>query len=254
MRASIPERVAIVTGASEGIGLAISKRLSRSGAAVVLVSRRQSAVDDGAGAVEAAGGMALGVAADVRDREAVVAAVGKAITEFGRLDVLVNNAGGSFGDTFNRGPLMDLSGEDLIEAYRLNVVGAFLCSQAAVPHLRKDGGGVIVNIGSIAGIRAPSGLAAYGASKAALANLTRSMADEWAPEIRVCGVAAGFVDTSRVSGSRSPERLAKVLDSIALHRLGTTEDVASAVDYLASPAAAWNTGSILEIHGGQRTV
>jgi NAD(P)-dependent dehydrogenase (short-subunit alcohol dehydrogenase family) len=252
--APLRDRVALVTGGSAGIGVAIGQTLGRLGANVVLASRRQEAVDDVALELRAAGVNAVGIAADVRRPAEVHALVDQTVDRFGKLDILVNNAGASFGDSFKRGPLLELSDDDLIEAYRLNVVGAFLCSRSAVPHLRKIEGGVIVNIGSVAGVHAPRGLAAYGASKAALANMTRSMAEEWAPEVRVCGVAPGHIDTPRVSANRTGERLASVLRGIAMGRLGTPADVASAVAYLVSSGAAWNTGTMLSLHGGEMSL
>lgn len=251
---SLRGRVALVTGGSAGIGLAIARALGRAGARVVLTSRRKEAVAEAVAAFD--GGEAYGLACDVRDPSQVRDLVSGAVERFDRLDILVNNAGGSFGDTFNRGPLTELTGEDFLEAYRLNVVSAFLCGKEALPYLRtahlRTGGGVIVNIGSVAGVHAGPRMAAYGAGKAALANLTRSMAEEWAPEVRVCGVTVGHIDTPRVSANRTGDRLAKVLGSIALGRLGTAEDVAAAVTYLASPAAAWNTGAMLPLHGGEK--
>lgn len=251
---SLGGRVALVTGGSAGIGFAIARALGRAGAKVVVTSRRKEAVDEAAAAL---GGEAYGLACDVRDPTQVRDLIAGAVDRFDGLDILVNNAGGSFGDTFNRGPLTELTGEDFLEAYRLNVVSAFQCGKEALPylrtaHLRTGDGGVIVNIGSVAGVHAGPRMAAYGAGKAALANLTRSMAEEWAPEVRVCGITVGHIDTPRVSANRTGDRLAKVLGSIALGRLGTAEDVAAAVTYLASPAGAWNTGAMLPLHGGEK--
>lgn len=246
---SLRGRVALVTGGSAGIGRAIARALGRAGARVVVTSRRKEAVAE---AVAALDGEAYGLACDVRDPERVRDLIAGTVDRFDGLDILVNNAGGSFGDTFNRGPLTELTGEDFLEAYRLNVVSAFLCGKEALPYLRTGDGGVIVNIGSVAGVHAGPRMAAYGAGKAALANLTRSMAEEWAPEVRVCGVTVGHIDTPRVSANRTGDRLATVLGSIALGRLGTAEDVAAAVTYLVSPAAAWNTGAMLPLHGGEK--
>lgn len=243
-------RVAAVTGGTEGIGLGVARRLGRDGAALVVASRRQEAVDRALDGLRADGCTAIGLTADVRDDEDVRRLVAAADERFGRLDILVNNAGGSFGDRFRRGPLTNLEPGDLVEAFRLNVVGAFTCAKAAAPLLRRDGEGVIVNIASMSAFRASPPMAAYGASKAAMVSLTQSMAQEWAPQIRVNAVAPGHIDTPRVSGRRSEERLSRMLGSIPLGRLGTPEDVAGAVAYLAGPSARWVTGTVLQVHGG----
>ncbi len=243
-------QVAVVTGGTEGIGLAIAHRLGRSGARLVVASRRPAAVRRAGTTLRATGIEVLARPADVRDEAAVQDLVQAADHRFGRIDILVNNAGGSFGDRFRRGPLLDLGADDLVEAFRLNVTSAFLCAKAVVPVMRRGGGGVIVNVASMAAFRAPAPMAAYGASKAALVSLTQSMAGEWAPSIRVNAVAPGHIDTPRVTSRRSPERLAAMLESIPLCRLGTPEDVAGAVAYLAGPEASWMSGTVIQLHGG----
>lgn len=244
------DKVAIVTGGTEGIGRAIAEILGRAGAKVVVTSRREDAVEATAAAFRDLEIEASGVATDVRDSDAVANLVSKAVDSFGRIDILVNTAGGSFGDSFGRGPLLDLSANDFLESYRLNVVGAYLCAAAAVPVMRDGGGGSIVNISSLASHDPAQGMAAYGASKAALNNLTRSMAREWAPDIRVNAIAPGHIDTPRTSANRSPERVATQLAEIGLGRMGTPEDVGNGVLFLVSPAGAWLTGVVLDIDGG----
>ena len=243
-------QVAIVTGGTEGIGRAIAEVLGRAGARIVVTSRRDDAVVATAEQFEREGIEALGVATDVRSPEAVEGLVAAALDAFGDIDILVNTAGGSFGDSFSRGPLLDLSPDDFIESYRLNVVGAYLCARAAVPAMRAGGGGSIVNISSLASHDPAQGMAAYGASKAALNNLTRSMAREWAPDIRVNAVAPGHIDTPRTTANRSPERVAVQLKEIGLGRMGTPVDIANGVLYLVAPAGAWLTGIVLDIDGG----
>jgi len=194
----------------------------------------------------------LGVPTDVTDPSAIQALFSRAVERFGGLDVLVNCAGGSFSDKFRRARLLELEGSDLVEAFRLNVVSSFLCSSSAYPLMQSRGGGSIVNISSIGGeLTGVSGMfAAYGAAKAALNHLTRSLASEYAPLIRVNAVLPGLIDTPRTSASRTPERLASSLRGIALGRIGVPEDVAAAVLYLASPLASWVTGSFIRIDGG----
>jgi NAD(P)-dependent dehydrogenase (short-subunit alcohol dehydrogenase family) len=243
-------KVAVVTGGTEGIGYAIAEILGRAGARVVVTSRRAEAVAATATKFRDQGIEALGVATDVRDTEAVSNLMSSAVEKFGGVDILVNTAGGSFGDSFTRGPLLGLEANDFLESYRLNVVGAFLCAGAAVPIMREGGGGCIVNISSLASHDPAQGMAAYGASKAALNNLTRSMAKEWAPEVRVNAVAPGHIDTPRTSANRSPERVAVQVAEIGLGRFGMPEDVANGVLYLVSPAGAWLTGVVLDVDGG----
>ena len=244
--------VAVVTGGTEGIGAAIAREFGRAGARLVVTSRRDEAVEKMAAELETEGVETLGVAADVRDEAAVERVFDSTVERFGSVDVLVNNAGGSFGDRFNRGELLSLSGDDFIEAYRLNLVGTFLCSKAAAPIMQKGGGGSIVHVSSMAAYQVEGNMGAYGAAKAAVMNLTTAMAHEWAPTVRVNALAPGHIDTPRVSARRSPERVQRLLGDISLGRMGTPEDVAHAARYLASPAAAWVTGSVIRVDGGPK--
>jgi NAD(P)-dependent dehydrogenase (short-subunit alcohol dehydrogenase family) len=242
--------IAVVTGATEGIGRAAAVALAEAGLTVVVSSRRKDAVDATVSALADAGHQAVGLPADVTDPDDV----GRLFAQVARLDgtfsTLVNCAGGSFGDGFKRGALADMTEADLSGAFRLNVIGAFTCARAAAPLLSTPHAN-IVNVSSAAGHRlAPRGMAAYGAAKAALNSLTKSMAAEWAPRIRVNAVAPGYIDTPRTSATRTGERLAAQLDSIALRRLGTPAEVAAAIAHLASPAASWTTGTIYEVNGG----
>jgi 2-deoxy-D-gluconate 3-dehydrogenase len=245
-------KVAIVTGGTAGIGAEIAAELGRAGATVVVASRRAEATAATADALTAAGVTAVGVPVDVTSEVSVQALLDAAVRLCGGVDVLVNNAGGSHSERFRRGPLCELGGDDLLEAYRLNVVSAFLCSRAAVPLMRSRGGGVMVNVASVTGTQAERGMGAYGASKAAMLQLTRSMALEWAPDIRVNAVAPGHIDTPRVSARRAPDRVQRLLSEIVLGRMGTVADVARSVRHLATPASAWMTGAVLNLDGGQR--
>jgi 7-alpha-hydroxysteroid dehydrogenase len=146
---------------------------------------------------------------------------------------------------------------DLVESYRLNVVAAFLCSTTAVPTMRRRGGGAIVNISSMATERFGGLLSVYGANKAALEHLTRSMAGQFAPAIRVNAISPGPIESAKMKGARPnwpAERQEALVQAIALGRLGTSEDVAHGVLFLVSPLASWITGVVLPIHGGKGLV
>jgi 7-alpha-hydroxysteroid dehydrogenase len=242
-------KIVIVTGGSEGIGRGVAEAMGRAGATVVVTSRRESAVAAAEKDLVGFGIEAVGLAADVRDEASVAALMQGVADRFGGIDVLVNSAGGSFNEDFNRGPVLDLHPDDLLEAYRLNVVGTFICIKGAAPYLSARGGSVI-NIGSMAAYSAARGMAAYGASKAAAHALTKSMARELAPGIRVNAVAPGHIDTPRTNSRRDETKRARQLAETPMGRYGTPKDVAGAVIYLASPAAQWVTGAVINLAGG----
>ncbi|GIH17794.1 SDR family NAD(P)-dependent oxidoreductase [Rugosimonospora africana] len=243
-------KVAIVTGGTEGIGRGIAEVLGRAGAQVAVASRREDAVAATERELVDLGIDALGMATDVRDVPSVAGLIGAVRDRFGGIDILVNSAGGSFNDSFDRGPILQLRSEDLIEGYRLNVVGTFICTKAVVPEMLARGGGSVVNIGSMAAYSAARGMASYGATKAALNSLTRSMARELAPDIRLNVVAPGHIDTPRTNSRRDAAKRARQLAETPMGRYGTPEDVAAAVMYLVSPAASWVTGEVIRIAGG----
>ncbi len=245
-------RLAVVTGASAGIGFAIAERLGQKGAAVILAARRPDAIEASVQKLASAGIRAYGCPTDVRNENEVRRLFDFAVNVGGPLDILVNGAGGSFGGDFNRGPLLGVSANDVMETFRLNVLSAFLCASVAMT-VMNDAGGCVVNISSIGGVRTvSSGMGVYGACKAALNSLTKSMALEWAPKVRVNAVAPGFIDTERTTATRTPDRLAKQLGTVSLGRMGTPDEVAHLVAYLVSPAAAWTTGVVYELDGGFR--
>jgi len=161
--------------------------------------------------------------------------------------------GGSWGETFRSGPLLELTAHDLMEAYRVNVLTMFLCSTAIVPIMKRQGKGVIVNIASVAG-RGPSpGQAAYGAAKAAVINMSMSMAMEWAPEVRVNAIAVGGIETPhRPMWLDASERAEAPAARPALGRLGTPEEHAGTVVWLASDFAGYITGAVIDAHGGRQ--
>lgn len=255
-------RVAIVTGGSQGLGRGIAHSLADAGANIVVVARLPEAVTSGAerphapvsAAVEelrAKGRRAIGITADVRDEAQVNGIVEKALAEFGRVDILVNNAGGSWGETFTKGPILEIGSRDMMEAYRLNVVTAFLCSRAVAPAMMEQGRGAIVNVASITGQGPCPGQASYGAAKAAVISLTKTMAAEWAPAIRVNVIAPSLVETPHRTKGGGGAVEAAMLSSTPLGRVGLVEEHAAAVTYLASDAAGYITGTVLDINGGR---
>lgn len=238
-------RVALVTGGSKGIGRAIAGAYAEAGAAVVLAARGQEALENAAAEIRAAGGRAIAIAADVEsadDRERLIAAAAAA---FGRLDILVNNAGGS-------GPNDPLrtTAEQFDAALARNVTQPFVLSALAVPHLRAHGEGAIINITSAAARLAQPHFSAYGAAKAALTQLTRNHAQDFAPLVRVNAIAPGPVVTAALAPYLTAETRASMTRRTPLQRLGEPADIAAAALYLAAPASRWMTGKVLELDGG----
>jgi len=241
-------RIALVTGGASGFGRGIAERFAREGASVAILDI------DRAGAERAAreiAGDVLAVGCDVADGDAVQRAVARVLDAFGGLDILVNNAGTSHR---NR-PMLEVSEEEFDRVFAVNVKSIYHTARACVPVLRARGGGVIVNIGSTAGIRPRPGLTWYNASKGAVNTLTRSMAVELAPDrIRVVGVAPVAGDTPLLAtflGEDTPEQRRRFLATIPWGRFSTPTDVAAAVAFLASDEAEMITGAVLEVDGGR---
>ncbi|MPZ63515.1 MAG: glucose 1-dehydrogenase [Propionibacteriales bacterium] len=246
--------VAVVTGGSQGIGQAIAGELAAFGCRVVVSARRPDVLEEAVSAIRGNGGQAVGVAGDLCDSEHVGEVVSRANDAFGGVDVLVNNAGGSFGDDFRRGALLDLDEQDLLGAYRMNVLTTFNMARAVVPVMRSRGGGSIVNISSVLVSTPMADFGAYSAAKAAVVSLTRTMAIEWAPTVRVNALLVGHIATERASRNRSAETVAWLERHIAMGRLGDPVDVAGTVAYLCSDLARWVTGATLEVDGGVRAL
>jgi 7-alpha-hydroxysteroid dehydrogenase len=245
-RFRIDGQVAIVTGAGRGIGAGSAVALAQCGADVVIASRTQSDLDEVAGDVEAAGRRAVTVACDLSDLDAVAALAAVAQREFGRLDVVVNNVGGTIPL-----PFLDTTTQYLEEAFHFNVATAHALNLAAVPIMLEGGGGSIVNITSVMGRIAGRGFSAYGTTKAALAHYTRLASKDLAPRIRVNAIAAGSTATSALEiVMTTPELKSMIEDMTPLHMIGDIEDITAGVVYLASPAGRFMTGKVLEIDGG----
>jgi 7-alpha-hydroxysteroid dehydrogenase len=239
-------KVALVTGGSSGIGRASASALAEAGASVVLAARGKARLDEAAAALVAKGGRALAVPTDANDPAALDALLARALAEHGRVDVLVNVAGGTPPMT-----ALAVTDADLDAAFHFNVTSAFHLARAVAPGMARAGGGSIVNISSAMSHRIDAGFVAYGAAKAALDHMTRLLAHEWAPRVRVNAVAAGATRTEALSFvADMPELDRQMVARTPLGRLGEPEDIALAVLFLASPASAWVTGQILPVDGG----
>ena len=241
-------KVAVVTGGGQGIGEGIAKVYAESGAAVVVAARHVDRVQRVADEINASGGRALAVPTDVTDRDALVALADAAISEFGGLDIWVNNAGGST----VRSPLVKLDAEDWDNCLSLNLTAVWAAS--VIANERLNDGGSIINITSPAATRAVLGSGHYSAAKAGVNALTLTMAMELAPRIRVNGVAPGMVPTEVMMTALDMD--VPSLEQVAekrtpMKRLGTPDDIASAALYLASDAGGWVTGQIITVSGGQ---
>jgi gluconate 5-dehydrogenase len=249
-RFALEDRVAIVTGASRGIGRAVALGLARAGADLVLAARSRGALDETAREVQALGRRAIGLPTDLARPEDITALREGAERAYGRVDVLVNNAGVNEALV----PTSDLSLEEWNRTLAVNLTAAFLCCRAVGPGMVSRGRGAIVNVGSImADVGMPRALA-YCVSKAGLAALTRSLAAEWARSgVRVNLVAPGFVDTEMVAAQREDEKARGYIEKrTLLRRFGTVDEIVGAVVYLASDASSYVTGTTLTVDGGWR--
>ncbi len=242
---SLDGRAAIVTGASRGIGAATAVALAEAGADVVIAARSAEDLSDVAGRVAAAGRCAEVVPTDLFDLDSLPALVERAELAYGRLDVVVNNVGG----TAPR-PAMSTSAGYLERAFRFNVVVAFELTKLAVPLLLESGHGSVVNISSAMARMRGRGFLAYATSKAGLSHLTRQFAVELGPRIRVNGIAPGSIETEALATVVDDDLRAQMVAVTPLRRLGTPRDIALGVVYLASDASSYVTGKILEIDGG----
>lgn len=239
-------KVAIVTGGGRGIGAAIARTYAQAGADVLLAARTKEQLDAVAAEVRGLGRRAHVVPCDVNDNDTLAALADEAVRELGRLDVVVNNAGGSMPR-----PFLDTTPGYLERSFHFNVTTAFVLSRAAVPHLLAGDGGAIVNISSAIGRLRDRGFVAYGTAKAALSHMTRLMAADLAPRIRVNGIAVGSVATSALEVVLENQEIHdEMVRRTPLKRLGRPEDIAWCALYLASPAASFVTGKLFEVDGG----
>jgi len=245
-RFRVDGRVAVVTGAGRGIGAASAVALAEAGADVVIAARTREQLQATASSIETAGRTARLVVADLSDLVQIRSLSDAARTAFGRLDIIVNNVGGAMPQ-----PFMDTTPEQLEQAFHFNVSTAHALIASAVPLMLENGGGSVISISSVLALISGRGFLSYGTAKGALARYTELAAQDLAPRIRVNAIAAGTIETSATEVITADATLrSRVEAATPLRRLGSAEDVAAAVVYLASPAGAYLTGTILEVHGG----
>jgi 3-oxoacyl-[acyl-carrier protein] reductase len=242
---SLSGRVALVTGASQGIGRACALKLARSGATLALAARSQDKLQQLVGEIEATGGKAAALALDVSDEEQINSTFKAVVSQFGKIDILVNNAG------ITRDQLvMRMKRADWDSVVNTNLTSAYLCTQQAISSMLKQRWGRIINITSIFGQMGQAGQANYAASKAGLIGLTMAIAREVGSRSITCNaVAPGFIETAMTSGLGDDFKQ-QAVKMIPLGRVGSPEDVANAVAFLASEEASYITGHVLNVNGG----
>jgi 7-alpha-hydroxysteroid dehydrogenase len=244
-------KVALITGASSGIGRASARVIAEAGAAVVIAARGHARLAGVEGEIRARhrDARVTAIPTDVTDSAQLDALVARALEAHGGVDVLINVAGGTPPTS-----AIAVSDQELEAAFHFNVTSAFHLSRALAPHLARESGGAIVNISSAMSHRVDSGFVAYGTAKAALDHMTRLLAYEWAPKIRVNAVAAGATRTEALAFVTSVPGIEDgMVAKTPAARLGEPEDIAMAVLFLASPASAYVTGQVLAVDGGAPT-
>jgi len=249
---SLQGKVAIVTGASQGIGEAIALAFAQAGARVVVSSRKLESVTRVAQEIESTGSAALAVQAHMGYPDQVKSLVAQTLEKWGRVDIVVNNAG----TNPHFGPILTADEGQMDKTLDVNLKGYFRLAQMAVPHMTEQGGGKIINIASVAGLRPPDKMGVYGITKAGDIMLTQVLARELGQyNIQVNAIAPGIVQTkfSRALWEDA-ELMARYQATVPLRRVGKPEDVAGAALYLASPAADWVTGTVLVVDGGATLV
>jgi 2-deoxy-D-gluconate 3-dehydrogenase len=244
----LKQRVAFITGGNGGIGLGMAKGLAEAGASVAIAGRNKTKAQSALSELRSLGAQAEFVEVDVSDETSCRQAIRNAVERLGRLDILVNNAG----TTVRKQP-EDLSAQEWHLVMDTNLTGAFLCSQAAYPHMVRAGGGKIINVGSMMSMFASSYAAPYAASKAGIVQLAKSMAVAWAKDnIQVNAVLPGWIDTELTQGARKQVQGLhdKVLARTPAQRWGSPGDFAGIAVFLASPASNFITGAAITVDGG----
>jgi 3-oxoacyl-[acyl-carrier protein] reductase len=240
-------KTALVTGAGSGIGKCIAETYAREGARVALADINADAAKSAARSI---GNNAIALRCDVSKKSDVTGMIEETLAAFGALDILVNNAGA----THVNKPMLQIDEQEYDRIFAVNVKGVFLACQAVVPVFRKQGGGVIINIGSTAGLRPRPGLSAYNATKGAVHVLTKALAVELAPDgVRVCAIAPVAIETALLPSFLGPAEgmREKFIATIPMGRLALPQDIANAALFLASADAKFITGNIMEVDGGR---
>jgi NAD(P)-dependent dehydrogenase (short-subunit alcohol dehydrogenase family) len=245
---SLDGKVALITGASKGIGLTIAEFFAAAGAKVVLSSRKQDKLDEEANRLKGMGYEAIGIACNVGNMDELPGLVEKTVQIYGQLDILVNNAGTN--PVF--GPIHETSLEAFDKIMDVNVKAPFALCNLCFPHLRKSSSGSVINISSIGAISPEPGLGIYSVSKAALVSMTKVFAKEWGDsKIRVNAICPGIVKTKFSEALWSNEKILEyMLKQLAIKRIGTTEEIAALALFLAAPGSSYTTGSIMTADGG----
>jgi 3-oxoacyl-[acyl-carrier protein] reductase len=242
---SLSGKIALVTGAAQGIGRDIALGLAKDGAEAAICDVNLEAAQKTAGDIEAMGRKSLALKANVASSADVTAMIDQVVEKFGRIDILVNNAG-----ITRDGLILRMKDEDWDLVLSINLKGAFLCTKSALKYMSKQRSGTIINIASIVGAMGNAGQANYVASKAGLIGLTKTIAREYSNRnVTANAVAPGFIDTA-MTQALSEQVRTDLAKQIPLGRLGSSEDVANAVRFLASPAAAYITGQVIHVNGG----
>ena len=245
LKGLLEDKVAIVTGASRGIGAASAQVFSEAGATVVLAARSEKEIDQLAHEIEARGGKTIGVATDVGDPVSVERLVKRTLNEYGKLDVAFNNAGEGHLPT----PLANVAVEDFDRAIQVNLRGTFLCLKYEIPAMIRNGGGAIVNMSSTAGLQGVQGIAGYVASKHGIIGLTKTAALDYADQnIRVNAIAPGPILTERLRQVKDPT---PIVSAVPVGRIGEPGEVGYLAAWLCSDLASYITGTVVPIDGGR---
>ncbi len=238
-------KTALVTGAGRGIGQAIALAFAEQGADVVVSARTESEIDATAAAARRFGRRAIAVPCDVTDAAQLDALASRTLDELGRIDLLVNNAGG-----FPPMAFLDTDPPSWDWCFKFNLTSAYLLTRACLPRMLERDGGAVLNISSAAGRIVQKGFVSYGTAKAALSFMTRQLAAEFAPRVRVNALAVGAVATSALAPFLTDELRATMEGMTPMRRIGTVDDVAAAALWLCTPAGGWVTGKVVEVDGG----